>query len=249
MIRFKNASKWWELPKREFNWLVQEGENHIRDQERASKKAERDAAKAQQVEEKQKLQEEHYKLAQERQLSAARKAEYQSVVRRIRQMGGIRPFRTSGTTGKTPELEEWKDLPRSVKTRDQRRGFALDDIAQSINEEYPWLHLANGDDLWSYLTNKKNQSGPIARAWYHVPEPKPAEKPKIVISQNKSGQWIINRLYPSGEVRGDPGTYPSKAAAEKAAASQRAIGAGVVKPAMFGEEQQRRESYGVGLFS
>ena len=244
MVRFKNAGKWYELPRQEFNRLAREGEAHIREQERAQRQHEQATAKAQKDEERQKLQEEQYKRAQERQLAAARKAEYQSVTKRIKQLGGIRPYRKSATTGKTPELEEWKDLPQNVKTRDEKKGVALDDAAATISEEFPWLRIQNDSELRRYLTDKKH-TGPMPRQ--AAPEPKPAA-PKVVISQKSNGQWIVNRLYPSGEVRGDPTTYPSKAAAEKAASSQRAAGAGVVKPAMFGEEQEKRETYGAGLF-
>lgn len=128
LVRFKYKSKWYELPTREWNNLVKEG-----------KRTQRANAR-----------EESYQRAQERQLRNARAAEYKNVVRRIRQIGGIRPNRAL-SNGKIPELEEWQDLPRAVKTRDTRRGFALDDIAPAIAEEFPWLRVERGDDLAAYL--------------------------------------------------------------------------------------------------
>lgn len=244
LIRFKNAGKWYELPKAEFTRLTHEGQRFLREQSHAEKKSERETAKAASAEEKGRIREESARQAQERQVLAARKAEYKSVTRRIRQMGGIRPYRENATTGKTPELEEWRDLPKSVKTSDRSKGFAPDDMAQAINEEYPWLRLETGSDLGSYLENEKRKIDAKEQALHRAQE----EKPKVVISQTTGGEWIINRLYKSGEVRGDPGRYPSKAAAERAASSQRAAGAGVVRPVMFGEEQEKRESYGAGLF-
>lgn len=232
-IAFKQEGKWYELPRARFRQLVSEGVKAQRAEEREQARQE----KAQQ----------RYEGAQERQLQAARRAEYQSVVRRIRQMGGIRPYRANSTGGKTPEEEEWKSLPRSVKTRDSRRGAALDDMAQSMNEEYPWLKLETGEDLRNYLGDKRNQGNEPAKLHLSrpakAPEPEKPPAPKIVVSQRSDGQWIITRVYPDGHVAGQPGTYANKAAAEKAAKGMKH--GLVVKPAMFDE---RKESYGEGFF-
>lgn len=140
-VRFKHEGKWYELPKGEFKRLVGEG-----------RKLEREEAREQRHAEKERTQEERYRAAQERQVKAARKAEYQSVVKRIRQLGGIRPYKGGH------EAEEFRDLPRAVKTRDTRRGVALDDAAATLHEEMPWLRIENDTDLQRYLEKEhRNQ--------------------------------------------------------------------------------------------
>lgn len=242
MMRFKHGGKWYELPKAEFNRLVHEGEQLQREQEREQKAAERNTAKAQKEEERARLAEQRIMAQQERQLAAAHKAEYHSVVKRIRQIGGIRPNRPDAR-GKIPEASEWKALPKSVKTNCKDCGQPVDEMAATISEEFPWLRINNDTELRNFLGDKKNQTGPIAASWFQPPAPKP-EQPKVVVTQTSGGKWIINRLYSDGHVAGQPGTYASKAAAEKAAAGMKH--GVVVKPAMFGE---REDTYGSDLFA
>ncbi len=105
LVRFLHKRKWYELPRAEFRRLVGEGKVLQREQARDARRAERAAAH-----------EATYRAKQEKQLAAVERAEYQSVVKAIRAHGGIRPNRADAR-GKIPELEEWRDLPRAVKTR------------------------------------------------------------------------------------------------------------------------------------
>ena len=127
MVRFKEKSKWYELPRKEWSRLIKEGYAVQREQAR----------------------EQRAETRQKKQLQAVRKAEYQSVVRAIRASGGIRPYRR-GINGKVPEKEEWNDLPRAVKTLNPR-GMALDDMADELSSQFPWLYISRGDDLATYL--------------------------------------------------------------------------------------------------
>lgn len=132
----------YELPRGEFRRLVSEGMKAQRAEEREHVRAERERRR--------------YEGAEERQLYAARRAEYQSVIKRIRALGGIRPYRAPSTgKQKSPELEEWRDLPRAVKTRNMQCGRAADDIAQTIREEFPWLNIERDSDLAAYLKNEQ----------------------------------------------------------------------------------------------
>jgi|SRR5579883_2939169 hypothetical protein len=139
MVRFKHKGKWYELPRSEFRRLVEEGKKLQREQAREEKRQARNLQR-----------EERYKRAQDRQLAAVRRAEYQGVVRLIRENHGIHPNRAL-SNGKIPELEEWQGLPLSVKTRDRRRGLSLDEMATEVRAHFPWLKINNGDDLAEYL--------------------------------------------------------------------------------------------------
>ena len=264
MVRFKNAGKWYELPRAEFNRLAHEGEQHIREQERAQRQHERETVKALKAEEKQQLQEAHYKQSQERQLAAARKAEYQSVTKRIKQLGGIRPYKASSTDAKNkhPELEEFKDLPRSVKTRDQRKGVALDDAAATIHEEYPWLKIQNDSDLRRYLIDEKKHTGPMARAYFNTPMPKeqkaaapetinvaqtkvePNEHFRYVATQKSNGRWILSRYYDSGRIKQEPKEYASNPLAQKHHKAKEQPG----QSALFGGAHEESKKYSGNLF-
>lgn len=127
MVRFKEKGLWYELPRAVWNSNVREARRAMREQ----------------------AQEQRYRAREEKRARAVGGERYKEVVRRIRQYGGIRPYR-QGLNGKVPEKEEWNDLPRSVKTLDRRRGFALDDMAQAISEEFG-LRLEHGEDLARYL--------------------------------------------------------------------------------------------------
>lgn len=127
VVRFRQSGQWYELPIAAWNEDVRVARRAMREE----------------------VGEARYRARKEKEARAEDENRYKLVVRRIRQYGGIRPYR-KGINGKVPELEEWRDLPRSVKTLDTRRGFALDDMAQSISAEFG-LRLEHGEDLARYL--------------------------------------------------------------------------------------------------
>lgn len=186
MVRYKWGNNiWYEVEKETFDELVADGRKLLKEEEKARAKAakdderrarqhERDLARAKTIEEreakkaeikaeKQRAGLERYYAREERRAKVSGQAQYKNVVKRLRQMGGIKPNREL-SNGKIPELEEWKDLPHAVKTR-KRGGVALDDAAATIREEFPELLVERGgrfhpietsDDLAQFLKRKGN---------------------------------------------------------------------------------------------
>lgn len=96
-----------------------------------------------------------YEEAMERELKRMKREEYAQVVRRIRQMGGIRPHKNG--FGQLIELEEWRCLPRSVRTYsgfNGRKPQPADDVALTLSEEFPWIGVQNENDLFKYLRRR-----------------------------------------------------------------------------------------------
>lgn len=135
-VRFRSGSKWYELPAKQWRELVKAGQAEERHRARQVR------------------QQQGYERSQEADLRREERNQYRAVVREIQQYGGIRPNRRDAR-GRIPELEEWRELPRSVRTKkgETRKGFALDYVAQSINTQFPRLGIETDEDLRRYLTN------------------------------------------------------------------------------------------------
>lgn len=158
-----------------------------REDERIERSYQREVAKVEKEIERHKAQEEKKKLAQrhkeeldrlkerryrqreEQRVSASGYAQYKEVVHAIRRQGGIRPDKVSSASSKGEGpgkqyrgLGEWQALPRSVRTYkgiQGRKPQPLDDVAQSIAEEFPDLPIGRGDDLALYLQMQGRMRG------------------------------------------------------------------------------------------
>lgn len=103
-------------------------------------------AKLAKIAERERRQRAHWESIQEKQLAQVTLSEYQAAIRRIRELGGIRPYRNGHA------CEEWQGLPRSVK---RRSGLAADEVAFRIGEEFPWLGIECDTDLAAYLSKHR----------------------------------------------------------------------------------------------
>lgn len=124
---------------------------YLRELARLQAEDERAAVRARHNEEQERVKAERQRARDLRRHEASGAAQYREVVRHIRASGGIRPNRAD-SRGKIPELEEWRDLPASVKTR--KGGQALDDIAAEVGREFGDLGIQTGDDLAAYLKSQ-----------------------------------------------------------------------------------------------
>jgi hypothetical protein len=161
VIAFKQANRWYELPRAEFNRLVRVGRDIERDEEREARQRQREearAARAQETEQKREAriqrQDERYREMQRRQIRAMDRAERAEVVKIIKSSGGIRLPEHFTYTGKSREGKgEYDLLPSDVRRKNGH--YTMDTAAAAINEEMPWLHIESPGDLLQYFERSR----------------------------------------------------------------------------------------------
>lgn len=236
LVRFKERGKWFELPRSAFQEIV-----------RAAKDEARQNKTEAQIHD-----------AEERALRVWRKGEHAAVIRRIKQIGGIRPDRIpSGSSAKKPpNYSEWKNLPKQVRVSNVNKGQALDDVAATIAEEFPELRIERGDDLKRYLeeesVHRTNQAYRLKKQPKEEPAPAPAPKKlepdtfQYVATQKANGKWIVSRRYKSGKITQEPGEFSKNPLPGRSRMGKEAKAP--PPGALFGGEHERRQTYGEGLF-
>ncbi len=152
-VHFFHEGNFYELPRKEFDRLGREG--HKIENAEARKWARgiiRSAHKAEKVAEEMRAAKHN-----PQQLEAARRAEYRAVVRWLK--GRIKPARNPMPKSNKPkdkylEYEEWQELPASVRSI-KHGTITMDEAADEIERNFPWLRIHSDNDLIRYLRDKK----------------------------------------------------------------------------------------------
>lgn len=101
----------------------------------------------------------HYKRSQARyraeQEKAARRMDKEER-RQVRSMlgGGIKRYRHHDTRGRETEKEEYdRGIPAYFRAKKgERRGYTMDEAAEQLKDNMPWLGIRDANDLREYLT-------------------------------------------------------------------------------------------------
>lgn len=133
-VAFKQRGRWYEMPKREWRELVRAGRGELAEERRAARSARRA---------------ELVRAAEERMVRAVARAEHADVVRIIKGQGYIRPLSTHSGAYKHGDRAEVRSLP-SYLVRNEGR-ITLDQAAEYINENMPWLNMEGPNDVLDYF--------------------------------------------------------------------------------------------------
>ena len=142
-VVFRRGQRWYHLPRAEYHSLVNADDRDDREtqapQAPIQSERERDAkrqARAQQLAEEQ----------AERSAQRVEREQYADVVRVLKHSGGVRPFATAGAKGRSYMRGEYEALPSTVRSSKGR--LDMDQAAEAVREEVPWLKTETADDLW-----------------------------------------------------------------------------------------------------
>ena len=147
-VQFHHEGKFYELPTKEFQRLGREGHKLANKEARAAyrkhEQIQKDKAAGQNP----------------KQLEMARRSERAAVLKLLK--GRIKPYRnprpkSNKEKDKYLELEEYRELPASV--RNMRGGkITLDEAAEEIARDYPWLKIHSENDLIRYLRPRRGMN-------------------------------------------------------------------------------------------
>ena len=177
-VVFRQGQKWYHLPKAEYRNLVYYAEQDERETQAAqaliarerAKDERRKLAEQQKQEREAKRQARARQIAQEQEQRAVQRFEreqYRDVVSILKRSGGIRPFTTEGARGKRYMTGEYQSLPSMV--RSHRGRLDMDQAAEAIREEMPWLQIDTSDDLVQFFERHRDyrrHHGRLADLWW-----------------------------------------------------------------------------------